>query len=86
MEGVASYLVLGIPDPNGMLGELPVALVVGAGGAGDERRALLGAARRRLPPHMVPRRVLSVPELPLTASGKPDRRRAAGLFAEPSGS
>jgi acyl-CoA synthetase (AMP-forming)/AMP-acid ligase II len=29
---------------------------------------------------MRPRRVIPVPALPLTASGKPDRRRAVALF------
>lgn len=80
VDGVASYLVVGVPDPRGVLGEVPVVLVVAAGGPGDGRGALLAAARCRLPPHMVPRRALAVAELPLTASGKPDRRRAAALF------
>jgi amino acid adenylation domain-containing protein len=55
------------------------ALYVGSAVAEAE---LTTRARDRLPPYMVPRRCLRVPELPVTANGKIDRRRLARVAAE----
>ncbi|EIV91084.1 amino acid adenylation enzyme/thioester reductase family protein [Frankia sp. QA3] len=53
-----------------------------AGGPAAIRASLRGL----LPPHMVPDRVVAVPELPLSANGKLDRRAAAALLErEPGG-
>ena len=75
VEGVADYLVAGMPDEGGVLGEVPWAFVVPREPGRWNAQTLLARARRRLPSYMVPRRVVAVSELPLTASGKPDRRR-----------
>ena len=45
-------------------------------------KALLALARSNLPAHMVPRQVVVVDRLPLTASGKPDRRETIRLYAQ----
>jgi acyl-CoA synthetase (AMP-forming)/AMP-acid ligase II len=71
---VLAYQIAGVPDPKGVLGELPWAFVVPSHPAGWRAEGLLRSARSRLPPYMVPRRVVVVPELPTTATGKPDRR------------
>ncbi len=80
VPGLAEYQIAGLSDPRGMLGHLPCAFVVpvdpDAWSSGD----LIARARRRLPPHMVPKRVIAVPSLPRTASGKPDRRRTVELY------
>ena len=81
VDSVAQYLIAGVPDPRGVLQEVPWAFVVPRDRAGFSPRGFLLEARRRLPPHMVPRHVVSVASLPLTPSGKPDRRRAVAMYA-----
>ena len=44
-------------------------------------RQVLMNLKQKPPAHMVPRQVVAVPQLPLTASGKPDRRETVKLFA-----
>ncbi|MDR2687782.1 MAG: amino acid adenylation domain-containing protein [Oscillospiraceae bacterium] len=48
----------------------------------DEAAALLYLSAR-LPSYMLPERVLRVPEFPLNANGKLDRKRLAGLAGQP---
>jgi amino acid adenylation domain-containing protein len=69
----------GVRDASAVVadGEL-VAFVVVEGDPGDLRAEV----RRRLPEAFVPSRVHAVAELPLTASGKRDRRRLRELAAE----
>ncbi len=85
VEGVAQYLVAGVSDRRGILEQEPWAFVVPNNPEGWSPRHFLSEARMRLPRHMIPRRVLTVPSLPLTASGKPDRRRTVELYATPDG-
>ena len=66
---VEDVVVVGRPDPE--WGELVTAVVVGSVTL-DELR---DHARATLPPHAAPRAVELVPEIPLLASGKPDRVR-----------
>ena len=78
--GVVHYLCAGVPDP--VLGQVPWAFVVADGAPGPAViLAFLTRARRALPPHMVPRRVVVIPQLPTLPSGKPDRRRTVELYA-----
>ncbi|MCA2211549.1 non-ribosomal peptide synthetase [Jidongwangia harbinensis] len=66
------------PGPPGAEQPRLIAFVVAAGS--DRRAAALRAhCAARLPAHMVPNDILFVGELPLTASGKLDRRAVFGL-------
>lgn len=85
VEGIAHYLVAGVPDPRGVLGDLPWAFVVPEDPNNWSPRDFLAHARKRLPPHMMPRTVIAVPSLPLTPSGKPDRRSAVALYGSQDG-
>lgn len=74
--GLAAACVFGLADPR--WGAVVAAAVVAR--PGTDVAADLAAADARLPAHARPRRVVVVDQLPVTASGKPDRRRAALLL------
>ncbi|WP_016698777.1 non-ribosomal peptide synthetase, partial [Actinoalloteichus spitiensis] len=71
-EAVVVARDLDTDDPS-----LALYLVAAPGGAQPEATpdALRSYLRQRLPSHMVPRHVIVLPELPLSANGKVDRRR-----------
>ncbi|MFD0691930.1 type I polyketide synthase [Actinomadura fibrosa] len=69
--GVADVAVTG--RPHEVLGEVPVAFVVPAGG-GPDPEALLAACRERLVHFKVPEQIYEIDEVPRTASGKVARR------------
>ena len=81
VQGVAQYLIAGVPDRRGILGEVPWAFVVPSGDGEWSPKEFLARARERLPAYMRPRWVVRIPELPLTPSDKPDRRRTVALYA-----
>lgn len=72
LAGVTEYLVAGVADPQGVLGQVPWIFVVAEPGwsVGEFMRT----ARARLAPHMVPREVVQVPAIATAATGKPSRR------------
>ena len=73
ITGVRDVVVVGTPDPE--WGELVTAIVVPADPAAPPDLGRLRAgARDRLPGYAAPRGLLLMPEIPLLASGKPDRR------------
>jgi O-succinylbenzoic acid--CoA ligase len=73
ITGVRDVVVVGTPDPE--WGELVTAIVVPADPAAPPDLGRLRAgARDRLPGYAAPRGMLLMPEIPLLASGKPDRR------------
>jgi long-chain acyl-CoA synthetase len=78
LDGVLDVRVLPVPDPS--RGE-QIAAVVATGGRSE---LTLGAVRRhcagRLPPHKIPRIVVFVPELPVSARGKTDHRALHALI------
>ncbi len=90
VEGVAQYLIVGVPDPQGVLGQVPWAFVVPRAPEAWSPRGFAQQARNRLAPHMIPRRVVVIPSIPMISSGKPDRRalleRHAAAAPEESGS
>lgn len=81
VEGVEQYFIAGVPDPRDLLGEIPWAFVVPSEPKHFSPRAFAQQAQRMLPGYMVPRKVIALPELPLTASGKLDRRSAVEAHA-----
>ena len=85
VDGAAQYVVAGMPDPSGVVGQVPWAFVVPAEPEAWSPRDFLAVARKRLPPHMVPRMAVPVSSLPLTSSGKPDRRRTVELHGSQGG-
>jgi acyl-CoA synthetase (AMP-forming)/AMP-acid ligase II len=75
-ELVAQAAVVGIPDDR--MGEVPCAFVVPVAGAGIDEAALLAWAKDRLAGYKLPRRVVVVESLPLTAVGKVDKQQLTG--------
>lgn len=73
LPGVTEYLVAGVADRQGVLGQVPWIFVV-AGAAGWSVGEFMRTARARLPAHMVPREVVQVPAIATAAGGKPSRR------------
>jgi acyl-CoA synthetase (AMP-forming)/AMP-acid ligase II/2-methylisocitrate lyase-like PEP mutase family enzyme len=74
IPGVKDALVAGVPDPQGMLTDVPWIFVVPYSPERWSVREFMAHARARLPSHMVPRNVVVVPAIAMTPSGKPDRR------------
>ncbi|MGK4585958.1 beta-ketoacyl synthase N-terminal-like domain-containing protein [Kitasatospora sp. HPMI-4] len=67
--GVQDVVVAG--EPDAVLGEVPVAYVVGD----VDPATLLAHSRRQLPPHRVPDGIRPISRIPQTSSGKPARKR-----------
>jgi o-succinylbenzoate---CoA ligase len=77
------FFVAGLPDTR--LGQAVTLVVEGAPLAADEERMLLTKTRRRLERFQQPRRVLYLPLLASTATGKIDRRASlAGVTGQES--
>ncbi len=70
---VLDCMCVGAPDPDGVLGEIPVAYVIARHAATPDAEVLMKFAAQRLEPHAVPRRIRFVEQLPRSASGKPMR-------------
>jgi o-succinylbenzoate---CoA ligase len=87
ITGVRDVVVIGVPDPE--WGELVTAIVVPADPADPPSLARLRAgARDRLPGYAAPRELRLAAEIPLLASGKPDRqalRKAAAQEGDKAG-
>ncbi|GEM_PF-624033 len=77
VPGVAQYVFCGVPDEQGIHQHLPCAFFQPEpdAQAADAGRTLLTLSRQNLLPHMVPRKVIPVTDIPLTSSGKPNRRQ-----------
>jgi acyl-CoA synthetase (AMP-forming)/AMP-acid ligase II len=82
VPGVVDYIVAGLSARGGFVDQWLWAFVVPADPQNWLPNDFLTLARQRLPPHMRPRRVVTVPALPLTPSGKPDRARTVQLYAQ----
>jgi long-chain acyl-CoA synthetase len=86
LAGVRDVAVVGIPDSAGA-GEVVRAVVVPVAGGLDAEQ-VRAHCRELLADHKVPRSIVFVPDLPLTARGKLDRRAlmAIGAAAEAASS
>ncbi|MFJ5534653.1 non-ribosomal peptide synthase/polyketide synthase [Streptomyces sp. NPDC093261] len=73
LPDVTAAAVVAVPDPHGHL-RLAAYLVPAAGAPRPEAAGLRAACRRVLPDHMVPSSFTVLDSLPLTTSGKLDRR------------
>jgi hypothetical protein len=76
-DAVADAAVVAVPGPGA---PLVVAYLTGTGGTPLDTAELRGWLRRRLPEPMLPARIVQLPELPRTLSGKAD---LAALAARP---
>lgn len=75
---VAECACVGVPDPDGITGEVIKAFLVAAPGAAEPRLAELAKLiRKTAEPYKVPRQFQWVDALPRTESGKLQRRRLA---------
>jgi acyl-CoA synthetase (AMP-forming)/AMP-acid ligase II len=72
LGGVALAAVL--PEPDPVYGEVPVAVVQASGPGEQDAQHLRERLRERLASYKVPRRVLFVDAMPLTQSGKVQKR------------
>jgi fatty-acyl-CoA synthase len=70
--GVAEAVVVAAPDPKWQ--ERPWAFVVLENGTAPEPAALLGPLEESFPRWWLPDRVVFVPEIPRTATGKFDKK------------
>jgi malonyl-CoA/methylmalonyl-CoA synthetase len=83
VPGVIESAVVGVPHPD--FGEAVVAVIMGMA----DEAALIAAARGKLAPYKIPKRVVSLPELPRNTMGKVQknllRQELAGLFSPVEG-
>jgi microcystin synthetase protein McyB len=75
---VTAAVVLASPDPGG--GQRLIAFAVAAGELPTAE--VYDHLRASLPQHMVPARLIPMPEVPLTVNGKPDRDALLACLAE----
>jgi O-succinylbenzoic acid--CoA ligase len=79
LETVAEAVVVGSTDPEwGQL--VSAAIVVTQGGSPPTLEEVRDRLRGILPEHALPRRLATLPELPLRGPGKPDRAAVRRLF------
>jgi fatty-acyl-CoA synthase/long-chain acyl-CoA synthetase len=69
--GIVQVMVIGVPDPN--WGEAVTAFVV-LDGENLDREGLLAHCRSNLARYKVPKDIVVIPEIPLTAYAKPDKK------------
>ena len=84
LDGVRDVVIVGVPDSE--WGELVTAVIVPEDPAVPPELARLRAqARERIPGFAAPRRLILVAEIPMLASGKPDRQALRAVAASQGG-
>jgi O-succinylbenzoic acid--CoA ligase len=84
LDGVRDVVIVGVPDSE--WGELVTAVIVPEDPAVPPELARLRAqARERIPGFAAPRRLILVAEIPMLASGKPDRQAVRAVAASQGG-
>jgi len=83
--GVASAAVVGCPDPEGRLGQVPRATVVRAKGREVDVTTLLRHCAEHLDSYKLPRSIAFSDTLPRTDLGKVDRGRVSAMLAHNDG-
>jgi long-chain acyl-CoA synthetase len=83
--GVASATVVGCPDPEGRLGQVPRATVVRAKGREVDVTTLLRHCAEHLDAYKLPRSIAFSDSLPRTDLGKVDRGRVSEMLARNDG-
>ena len=77
---LAGAACIGVPDER--WGERPVLIAVAGPGQRVTEEAVLAHLRGRLPKWSVPDRVIFVDEIPLTATGKIDKKELRAMYAK----
>ncbi len=80
-DGLESYIIAGVTDPGNILTQVPWMFVVPRNPGTWSPAVLSRTLRKNLPPAMIPRRIVVIPSLPVTDSGKPNRRKTVELYA-----
>lgn len=80
VEEVEKYTIAGVKDAKGFLEDIPIAFVVPQNFDSWTPQKFMNTAKQNLPSYMVPRHVIKVKELPLTPSGKVDRKETVLLY------
>ncbi len=77
---ISECAVIGVPDENGVTGEMPVLYYKGKNRAdADEIRAYLS---RRLPNYKIPKKYIAITAIPKNAMGKTDRKSLKDMYCE----
>jgi acyl-coenzyme A synthetase/AMP-(fatty) acid ligase len=84
VDGVKEVVAIGAPDAE--LGEAAYVFAVAANPEAFEVEALWAAARAYLPPPALPRAITLLTELPVSASGKVDRRALSEMISKQAAS
>lgn len=80
VPGLHSYLVVGSPDPAGIMEKLPIMYAVKNPDASWSADEFFTYAKKKLPVFKIPRKVIFVPEIIRTHSGKPDRKKMFATY------
>jgi amino acid adenylation domain-containing protein len=83
-DGVAAAAVIALREGDDVEPVVCAFVVAGDGSAGVDEPAVLERLRRSLPEYMLPHRITTVDELPLSGNGKVDRAKLASSL-EPAG-